>query len=181
MLAGSYAADEDLAAARVSLSDWARPNNPLGRARLAYFDASVAARRGDQAGARTAAAGAADMFARLRRPYERARALELAGDDAAAYEAYIAIGDRRDAACVRASALGVNRRGRAKHELTEREREVAGRVAAGRSNRAVADELVISERTVEKHLEAILGKLGLRSRTELAARYREGPGSTAAS
>lgn len=181
VLAPSYAADDDLPAARASLAAWARPNNPLGQARLAAFDAGVAARRGDWVTAQPAALGAAEAFARLGRPYERARALELGGDGAGAYAAYVAMGDRRDAARLRAGALGVNRRGRAKHELTAREREVGELVAAGRSNRAVAESLVISERTVEKHVEAILGKLGIRSRTELAARYREETASTSAS
>ncbi len=180
VLAGSYAADEDVPAARASLAAWARPNNPLGRARLTYFDASVAARSGDRAKARTMALAAADAFGRLGRPYERAQALELGGDFAGAHATFAAIGDRRDAARLRATALGVNRRGQAKDELTEREREVSRLVASGKSNRAVATELIISERTVEKHVEGILAKLGLGSRTELAARYGEAPASTPA-
>lgn len=173
VLAGSYAADEDVPVARASLAAWARPNNPLGRARLTYFDASVAARSGDRAKARTMALAAADAFGRLGRPYERAQALELGGDFAGAHATFAAIGNRRDAARLRATALGVNRRGRAKDELTEREREVSRLVASGKSNRAVAKELIISERTVEKHVEGILAKLGLGSRTELAARNGE--------
>lgn len=180
VLAGSYAADEDVPAARASLAAWARPNNPLGRARLTYFDASVAARGGDRAKARTMALAAADAFGRLGRPYERAQALELGGDFAGAHATFAAIGDRRDAARLRAAALGINRRGRAKDELTEREREVSRLVASGKSNRTVAKELIISERTVEKHVEGILGKLGLTSRTELAVRYKEPPASTPA-
>jgi non-specific serine/threonine protein kinase len=52
--------------------------------------------------------------------------------------------------------------------LTAREREVAALVADGRANRAIADELVISERTVEKHVGNILARLELTSRTQLA-------------
>lgn len=52
--------------------------------------------------------------------------------------------------------------------LTDRERAVARLVANGRSNREVAAELVISERTVTTHLSNILGKLNLTSRTQLA-------------
>ena len=44
--------------------------------------------------------------------------------------------------------------------LTAREREIAGLVAQGRSNRAVAEQLVLSERTVESHMRGILGQLG---------------------
>jgi DNA-binding CsgD family transcriptional regulator len=53
--------------------------------------------------------------------------------------------------------------------LTKREREVAALVAQGRSNREVADRLVLSERTVETHVSRILAKLDLGSRTQLAA------------
>lgn len=53
--------------------------------------------------------------------------------------------------------------------LTKREREVAELVAAGLTNRAIADKLVISPRTAEAHVEKILTKLGLTSRTQVAA------------
>jgi DNA-binding NarL/FixJ family response regulator len=52
--------------------------------------------------------------------------------------------------------------------LTDRERAVAQLVARGRTNREIAAELVISERTVTTHLSNILGKLGFSSRTQLA-------------
>jgi non-specific serine/threonine protein kinase len=53
--------------------------------------------------------------------------------------------------------------------LTEREREVAGLIARHKSNRAIAVLLVLSERTVEKHVENILSKLGFASREQVAA------------
>jgi DNA-binding NarL/FixJ family response regulator len=46
-------------------------------------------------------------------------------------------------------------------ELTPREREVLGLMAEGRSNAAIAEELVVTERAVEKHVTSIFGKLGL--------------------
>jgi LuxR family maltose regulon positive regulatory protein len=52
--------------------------------------------------------------------------------------------------------------------LTPREREVAALVARGLTNRQIADELVISERTAETHVQHILGKLDLSSRVQLA-------------
>jgi DNA-binding NarL/FixJ family response regulator len=55
------------------------------------------------------------------------------------------------------------------HVLTNREREVARLVAAGRSNREIADTLIITEGTVEVHVKHILSKLGLRSRSQVAA------------
>ena len=53
--------------------------------------------------------------------------------------------------------------------LSRREREAASLVAEGLSNRAIAAKLVLSERTVDSHVLNILNKLGLRSRTEIAA------------
>ena len=53
--------------------------------------------------------------------------------------------------------------------LTRREEEVAGLVAQGLTNRRVAAELSISEHTVATHVREILKKLGLRSRTQIAA------------
>jgi DNA-binding NarL/FixJ family response regulator len=52
--------------------------------------------------------------------------------------------------------------------LTKAERRVAEAVAAGRTNREVADHLFVSVKTVDFHLQAIYRKLGVRSRTELA-------------
>jgi DNA-binding NarL/FixJ family response regulator len=46
-------------------------------------------------------------------------------------------------------------------ELTSRERKVLGLMAEGRSNQAIADTLVISERAVEKHVTSIFAKLNL--------------------
>ncbi|MEU5586825.1 LuxR C-terminal-related transcriptional regulator [Streptomyces chrestomyceticus] len=57
--------------------------------------------------------------------------------------------------------------------LTRREREVAGLVAAGLSNRRIAERLVISKRTVDAHVEHILGKLGYASRAQITALLRE--------
>jgi two-component system, NarL family, response regulator LiaR len=53
-------------------------------------------------------------------------------------------------------------------QLTDREQEVIQLVAEGKSNREIADILVISEKTVKAHISNILGKLGLDDRTQMA-------------
>jgi DNA-binding NarL/FixJ family response regulator len=53
--------------------------------------------------------------------------------------------------------------------LTAREREVAALIAQGKSNREIAEALVVSERTVESHVTNILTKLDFTSRARIAA------------
>ena len=48
---------------------------------------------------------------------------------------------------------------------------MAALVAQGWSNRQIADELVITERSAESHVERIRGRLGFRSRAQIAAWY----------
>ncbi|MGH2980709.1 MAG: response regulator transcription factor [Solirubrobacterales bacterium] len=60
-----------------------------------------------------------------------------------------------------AHLLGRRRRDDPLDELTPREREVLGLMAEGRSNRAISEELVVTERAVEKHVTAIFDKLNL--------------------
>ncbi|MEW2511188.1 helix-turn-helix transcriptional regulator [Streptomyces sp. NPDC046870] len=52
--------------------------------------------------------------------------------------------------------------------LTRRESQVAELVAEGLTNKDIAARLTIAQRTAENHVERILGKLGLTSRTQLA-------------
>ena len=59
------------------------------------------------------------------------------------------------------------------HALTEREREVLALVAAGKSNKEIAQALKVTERTVEFHLGHILGKLGVTSPLEAAVWVKE--------
>ena len=65
-----------------------------------------------------------------------------------------------------AAGAGASRR---RQSLTRREREIAGLVADGLGNREIAEQLFLSKRTVDSHLEHIFTKLGFTSRTQLAA------------
>jgi DNA-binding NarL/FixJ family response regulator len=114
---------------------------------------------------------------------EEAYALELVGDDAsgigyllkdrvADVEGFVdavrrvaAGGSALDPEVV-SSLLGRTRRADPLDELTGREREVLELMAEGRSNRAIAEGLVITERAVEKHVTSIFGKLGLEPTAE---------------
>jgi DNA-binding CsgD family transcriptional regulator len=59
----------------------------------------------------------------------------------------------------------------AEEALTEREREILSMVSAGATNADIAKRLVISQSTVKSHVQHILRKLGVRNRTQAAARY----------
>ena len=111
---------------------------------------------------------AAARYGTLGWPYHAARCEELVGHSAEALAAFRAIGALVD---VRRLELGerpvtepIDRGG-----LSPREWEIAELVAAGASNRALAERLAVSQKTVEKHLTSIYDKLGFRSRAELAA------------
>jgi DNA-binding NarL/FixJ family response regulator len=59
--------------------------------------------------------------------------------------------------------------------LSPRESEVLALLATGRTNRAIADQLCISEKTVARHVSNIFTKLGLSSRSEATAyAYKHG-------
>jgi DNA-binding NarL/FixJ family response regulator len=57
--------------------------------------------------------------------------------------------------------------------LTEGERRVVRAAASGRTNREIAQELVVTKKTVEAHLRNAYGKLGIRSRKEISGELRE--------
>jgi DNA-binding NarL/FixJ family response regulator/tetratricopeptide (TPR) repeat protein len=186
------ARDERLRAGATALADRLRtiaekletsgPAQQASRATFAAADAQVSG--GSSAEVLEAWDQAAAAWAAVSEPYPRAQALRHAA------EAALAGGDRdgaaerlRQAAAV-ATALGADplirelsllaRRGRiaaeaGDHGLTGRELEVLRLVAAGRSNRDIANELFISPKTASVHVSNILGKLGAASRGEAAA------------
>jgi DNA-binding CsgD family transcriptional regulator len=114
-------------------------------------------------------------------PKEAGRVLREAG----ALAEQMGAGTETGLASQRLRALGVRtwRRGRKAGgtdplaNLSEREREIARRVASGASNPEIAAGLFLSRKTVERHVSNILAKLGLRNRTELAGALAkvEGP------
>lgn len=117
---------------------------------------------------------------RLRRARRRADARTLLARAAATFRAQGAWrwADRAAAELVAAGGGAADPRGAGANggadlvpELTAREREVCGLVAAGATNVEVAASLFLSPRTVEHHLSRIYRKLGVRSRSELAARF----------
>jgi LuxR family maltose regulon positive regulatory protein len=57
--------------------------------------------------------------------------------------------------------------------LSTREHEVLILLAAGRSNRAIAEELFITVDTVKRHISHVFDKIGVTSRTQAAGRARE--------
>ncbi|GAC1476518.1 MAG: hypothetical protein PVSMB8_04570 [Vulcanimicrobiaceae bacterium] len=144
------------------------PPAGLGRAYRLATEAVLLRRRGHLAAANTKAAIAADVAERHRAPLLRACALELLGRLPEAIAVYETCGAASHVRRLR-EEKGVR--------LTAREREIADLAAAGMSNRAIAERLVLSERTVEHHVAAVYTKLGYRSRGDLIARFTEGKGS----
>lgn len=129
------------------------------------FEAVVAARRRQPAHGQERAARAALALAENRRPILQTAALQAAGDGAGADAVLRACGASQPSA-VRWQGSPVHRL--LATQLTPRESEVARLAAEGLTNRSIAGTLKISERTVHHHCEAIFGKLGIRSRWQLA-------------
>jgi LuxR family transcriptional regulator, maltose regulon positive regulatory protein len=119
-----------------------------GQAMAAVLGRLIAAQRSDQQAARIPLA----CLARLQRAFDDARAAGRAAGGAAATD---------------------SRTPRLIEQLTSRELEILAMLAGGRSNQAIASQLVISLDTVKKHVSHVLGKLGAANRTEAVARGRE--------
>jgi DNA-binding NarL/FixJ family response regulator len=139
-------------------------------ATVAMFDAIAEKRSGNEEASRARAATAAQLYRAIGWPVYHAAAIELAGRADEALSTYRRIGCLRAIRRLERSTL---RGRRSPNEpaaiLSAREREIADLVARGRSNAAVATALSISEKTVEKHLSSVFSKLGLTSRSQLAA------------
>jgi ATP/maltotriose-dependent transcriptional regulator MalT len=180
MLAGG-----DLPAARVAadeLSDIARDfGAQLLLAMAAGAEGAVLLAEGQAASALGVLRRAWTAWRRLDAPYEAARVRVLIGracralgdEDAAqleldaATQAFRQLGAAPDVARTEAMAGTVLQR--PVGGLTAREREVLRLVAAGKSNRAIAAQLFISDKTVARHVSNIFTKLGLSSRSAATA------------
>ncbi len=171
----------------VELLDWYEANaRRLGRAsalaNCMRCRGLLAAQEGDLEGAGVAFEEALTWHAAVEFPLDRGRTLLALGaaqrrakrrrEARATLEEALGIFERIGAAlwAVRArSELGrISGRAASPGALTPSEQRVAALVAEGKTNREVAAALFLSERTVEGHLSHAFGKLGVRSRTELA-------------
>jgi DNA-binding CsgD family transcriptional regulator len=149
-------------------------------AMAAQVRGAVELAEGDAEGALVSLRRAWKIWEELEAPYQAARTRVLVG------QACDVLGDR-DAATLEfeAARAGFERLGAKpditrldeltrtarvdSHGLSPRELEVLRLVAAGRTNRQIASELVVSEHTVARHLQNIFGKLGVSSRTAATA------------
>jgi DNA-binding CsgD family transcriptional regulator/tetratricopeptide (TPR) repeat protein len=146
----------------------ADPHAEAAPAHLALFDARVALRERRKADADRLSQAAAVTFKKLGWAIEEAYARELRGNVKDAIELF-----RRCGAVAEVTRLTTvdqkQPRRRGETTLTTREREIAGLIGTGKTNREVALALVISERTVETHVQSIYQKFGISNRRELAA------------
>ena len=180
-LAEAELAAGDLAGARAALAvAHAHADTPFARASAWRAEAAILLAEGRPGEAVPVSSSAPPLLAARLRLLE-GRTLAATGDRAAALTALVAAETAldgfgavrwRDEAVRELRRLGhrVRRAGRetADGTLTEREQEIADLVAAGRTNREVAEQLVLSPKTIEAHLRNIYAKLGVRSRVELA-------------
>lgn len=119
-----------------------------------------AAAAAESAGRAGIAGGSPEAVARLETAYAGFRQLGATWD-----------ANRVAAALREAGAVVPHRRGRRGYgpELSPREREVAGLLADGLSNRQIAETLFLSRRTAEAHVARVMRKLGARSRSDVGA------------
>jgi len=150
-------------------------------AMAAHARGTLALAVGDAQDALASLRRAVDVWQALQAPYEAARARVLVGlacralgdEETAALEleaartAFVELGATPELARLDSLVPGAASRG--PHGLTERELEVLRHVAAGATNKAIAAELVLSVRTVDRHMSNIFAKLGVSSRAAATA------------
>ncbi len=174
----------DVAAARVLITELGRLNagnpKPLLEATTAYAEAAVLLAEGDARAALPAIRTAWRAWLELDAPYEAARCRVLAGlayrrlgdEDSASMEfdaaraVFVELGARPALDDLEHASRSV---GAAEGSLTARELEVLRALAAGKTNRTIAGELFLSEKTVARHVSNIFTKIGVASRSAATA------------
>jgi ATP/maltotriose-dependent transcriptional regulator MalT len=177
LAAGDVAAARDAADRLGELAD--RLDAPLLRAMAARTEGTVRLAEGDVAGALALLRRAWEAWRELDAPYEAARVRvrtaeacrQLGDHDGAALETEAAreVFERLGAKADLAALPGASDQGSLPGGLSAREVEVLRLVAAGLTNRAIADALTISERTVDRHVSNIFTKLDVSTRTAATA------------
>ena len=162
VIAGKYLAPQDVEAMRTCLVE-VSPENDMGAANAALLQSIFESSSGTHSA--IAAATATMHFRECDRPLFEAYTLELGGDAAESERIRIRCG-----AHVARSLESIGVGG----TLSERERQIADCVTEGLTNLAIAVRLSIRPKTVEKHLTSIFSKLGVSSRSQLAALIARG-------
>jgi DNA-binding CsgD family transcriptional regulator len=147
------------------------------QATAAHVRGAVELGAGDAQAALPALRDAARLWQELDAPYEVARVRMLVGlacrelgdADTAALELEAARGAFEGLGAEPELERLASLTGAAPRGLSARELEVLRHVAAGKTNREIAAELVVSEHTVARHLQNIFAKLGVSSRTAATA------------
>ena len=168
----TFARYGDVRSARTAanlLESSADRDDPIACVHIPLAAAIAFAAEGNRAASRAQASVARERAAVAGTPLLDALACEIAGDDVAAKEIYSACGALGEVR--RLAGPQTSRPTRGPSDLTRRESEVAVLIADGLSNRAIAERLSVSERTVEHHVAATFSKLGFRSRAQLGRFY----------
>jgi DNA-binding CsgD family transcriptional regulator len=179
LAAGEVQAARDAAAELIQIAG--AYGTPALRATADHAWGAVLLADGDARAALVALRGAWQLWRELQAPYEAARARLLVGlacrqlgdQEAAAMEldaartVFAQLGAAPDLA--RVEALARWDAASNAHGLTERELQVLRLLATGTTNHAIANELVLSEKTVHRHVSNIFTKLGVSSRAAATA------------